>query len=261
MILREDSENYILITQHDHAYIAGELLSRFKKEFIAVEHFESFKFAVHQHDRAWIVPDSHPLLNDVTHKPFTFLDFPEKLRLYFYRLGIEQVNQANSYAALLCSMHYSSLASVSSSEVAVQFVEREKMRQNHLISKLRIPNTNLLNYQLKILKFCDDLSLYICMNQPGATKNQEVALFKKGFVDSEFFHENGETRIIASYKDRNTIKLNSNPFEGSFEVKVLLKRVPKKLVKDIGIADAYHAEPTTFFKVTITGPQSKNSHR
>ncbi|WP_017256889.1 DUF3891 family protein [Pedobacter arcticus] len=257
MILREDSENYILITQHDHAYIAGELLSHFKKEFIAVEHFESFKFAVHQHDRAWVIPDSHPLLNDVTQKPFTFLDFPEKLKLYFYKLGIEQVNQANSYAALLCSMHYSNLASSSASETARQFIEREKLRQNHLIAKLKIPHTRLLQYQLKLLKFCDELSLFICMNKPGATKEEEVPQFRKGFVDSEFFHENGESKIIASYKDRNTIKFNSNPFEDIFEVKIHLKRVSKKLVSDIGIADAYLAEPSTFFKVSIGSPERK----
>ncbi len=251
MILREDSENFIMINQHDHAYIAGELLTHLKKEFIAVEHFESFKFAVHQHDRAWIIPDSHPLLNDVTRKPFTFLDFPEKLRLYFYRLGIEQVNQANSYAALLCSMHYCSLASSSSSDIAIQFIEREKLRQNHWISKLKIPHRRLLSYQLQMLKFCDDLSLYICMNKPGAKKEEEVCLFKKGFADSEFFHQDGKTKVIASYKDRNTIKFNSSPFEESFEIKVLLKRVSKKLVKDIGIADAYHAEPPTFFMVNI----------
>lgn len=251
MILREDSDNYILIAQHDHAYIAGELLTHLKKEFIAVEHFESFKFAVYQHDRAWIVPDSHPLLNDVTQKPFTFLDFPEKLRLYFYKLGIEQVNQANSYAALLCSMHYCNLAAASSSETTRQFLEREKLRQNHLIAKLKIPHTRLLTYQLQLLKFCDDLSLYICLNKPGATKQDEFPLFKKGFVDSEFFHENGTSRIIASYKDRNTVKFNSSPFEDIFDVKVPLKRVSRKLIKDIGIADAYHAEPTTSFILTI----------
>jgi hypothetical protein len=251
MILREDSDNYILIAQHDHAYIAGELLSHFKKEFIAIEHFESFKFAIYQHDRAWVIPDSHPLLNDVTQKPFTFLDFPEKLRFYFYKLGIEQVYQANAYAALLCSLHYCNLASVSFSETATQFIEREKLRQNHLISKLKIPHKNLLNYQLRILKFCDDLSLYICMNKPGVSKEDEVPLFKKGFADSEFFHEDGETKVVASYKDRGTIKFNSNPFEDVFEVKVHLKRVSKKLIKDVGLADAYHAEPTTFFKVSI----------
>lgn len=60
MIFREDPDNYILITQHDHAYIAGELFSHLKKEIVAVEHYESFKFAIHQHDRAWIIPDSHP---------------------------------------------------------------------------------------------------------------------------------------------------------------------------------------------------------
>ncbi|MFC5282180.1 DUF3891 family protein [Pedobacter alpinus] len=258
MIFREDTDNYILITQHDHAYIAGELFSHLKKEIIAVEHYESFKFAIHQHDRAWIIPDSHPLFNDVTKKPFTFLDFPERLRLTFYKLGVDQVDQANSYAALLCSMHYCNLASISSSDNVKQFLDREKLRQKHLINKLKIPHTGLLEYQLKILKLCDDISLYICMNKPGATKEEEVAMFRKGFPESELFHKKLDLKVRAYYRDRNIIKFNSSPFEDDmFEIKVPLKRVSKKLVEDIGLADAYHAEPTTFFSIYLTSQWEK----
>ncbi len=255
MILREDQENYIFITQHDHAYVAGELLVHLKKEFIALEHYESLKFAVHQHDRSWIIPDSHPIINDATGNPFTFLDYPERLKLHFYKLGIEQIDQANSYAAILCSMHYCCLIEGSNTEASKQFLEREKLRQSHLIQKLKIPHTRLLNYQLKILKFCDDMSLYICMNKPGTVKENEVALFKKDFPDTSFFHKNGETNITAHYhKEKHHLKFNSSPFEKEFEIKVPLKRVSKKLVTDLGLAVAYQAEPTTSFSVKILTP-------
>ena len=140
------------------------------------------------------------------------------------------------------------------SEAGKQFYEREQLRQKHLINKLKIPHDRLLQYQLKILRFCDDLSLYVCMNKPGAAKEEEVDLFKKGFKDSEFFSKNGETKIIASYREkgRNVIKFNSSPFEEPFEIKVHCKRISKQLINDIGLADAYEAEPVTFFLIQLT---------
>ncbi|MDA9555194.1 DUF3891 family protein [Pelobium sp.] len=252
MIVREAQDNFIFITQHDHAYIAGEFLARLKKDFIPLEYYESLKFAIHQHDRAWIIPDSTPILNDLTRKPYTFLDYPEKLKLHFYKLGIEQVDQANSYSAILCSMHYASFYQNAEEETEKQFFEREKLRQKHLINKLKIPHDRLLSYQLKILQFCDDLSLYVCMNKPGASKDEEADVFKKGFPNSEFFHKNGETKILASYKDRNVVKFNSSPFEEPFEIKIPAKRVSKKLIEDIGLAEAYSKEVTTHFTIKLT---------
>jgi hypothetical protein len=242
MIIRETPDNFIFITQHDHAYISVEFLMHLKEDLIPVDHYESLKFAIHQHDRAWIIPDSCPLLNDATGKPFDFIDYPERLKLHFYKLGIEQVDQANSYAALLCSMHYASFYKNTFGELGKQFLEREILRQKHLKTKLKNPHDRLLNYQLKILQFCDDLSLYVCMNKPGALKEEEVSFFKKGFANSEFFHRSGETRVIASYKDRNILKFNSSPFEDPFEIKIPLKRISKKLIEDIGITDAFNNE-------------------
>lgn len=252
MIVREDQDNFIFITQHDHAYIAGEFLTHFKKDFIALEHYESLKFAVHQHDRAWIIPDANPFMNDATQFPYTFLDYPERLKLHFYKLGIEQVDQANSYAAILCSMHYCSFLENVRTEVGKQFYEREQLRQKHLMNKLKIPHDRLLQYQLKILQFCDDLSLYVCMNKPGIPKEEEVGIFKNGFSNSEFFSKNGETKIVASYKDRNVLKFNSSPFEGTFEIRIHAKRVSKQLIKDIGLADAYANEVTTSYAIKLT---------
>jgi hypothetical protein len=251
MIVRETQDNFIFITQHDHAYISGEFFAKLKKEFIPLDYHESLKFAIHQHDRAWIKPDAHPFLNDFKHYPYTFLDYPEKLRLHFYTLGIDQVDQANSYAAILCSMHYASFYKESEDAAGKQFYEGEKLRQKHLINKLKIPHDRLLNYQLKILQFCDDLSLYVCLNKPGVIKEEEVDIFKKGFPNSSFFHINGETKIIASYrdKDRNIVKFNSSPFEELFEIKIPLKRISKKLIEEIGLANAYEKEIITTISI------------
>ncbi len=254
MIVRETPENFIFITQHDHAYISGEFLMHFKKDFIPLDHYESLKFAVYQHERAWLIPDSCPLINDVTGKPFDFINYPEKLRLHFYKLGIDQIDQANSYAALLCSMHHASLYKNILIESGKQFYEREILRQKHLYNKLKIPHDRVLNYQFKIFQFCHELSLYTCINKSGNNKGEVVSYTKKGFPGSEFFHKNGETKISASFdeNERNTIRFNSSPFEAPFEIKIPSKRVSKKLIADIGLAYAYENEVITTHTIKLT---------
>ena len=252
MIVRETPDNFIFITQHDHAYIAGEFFTHFKKEFVTIEHYESLKFAIHQHDRAWLIPDANPILNDINNKPFTFIDYPERLKLHFCKLGIDQIDLANSYAAILCSMHYASFYTNSQHEFGKQFFEREKLRQKHLINKLKIPHDRLLTYQLKILQFCDDLSLYVCLNKPGVPKAEEVRLFKYGFPNSEFFGRQGATKIVASYQnERNILNFNYSPFEGPFDIKLPMKRVSKKLIKDIGLAVAFESESVANYTIKL----------
>lgn len=242
MIIRESKDAFTFITQHDHANLAGEFLMHLKREFVPVDHYESLKFAVYQHDRAWLVPDSTPIWNDLTQRPYDFTDYPESLKTYFYRLGIEQVDQANSYSALLCSMFYGSFFEQSSSEAGKTFYQRELQRQKHLIQKLKIKNDIFLKYQLQLLKLCDDLSLFICLNKPGASKAEEHVMFKDGFENSEFFNVKSDKKLSASFVNKHTVEFNSSPLEKRFEAELLVKKVLKSDIRKSGLQKAFHAQ-------------------
>ena len=108
MILRRTTKHFTFITQHDHANLAGEFFINLKKDLVPLEHYESLKFAIYQHDRSWIIPDAALLWDEFSKKPFDFTDYPENLKFHFYSLGIAQLNQANPHAALIVSMHHSS---------------------------------------------------------------------------------------------------------------------------------------------------------
>lgn len=45
----------------------------------------------------------------------------------------------------------------------------------------------------RLLKFCDELSLYVCMNKPGVKKKDEIDLFKDGFEGTEMFNSKGRS--------------------------------------------------------------------
>jgi len=255
MIIREEKEHYLFITQHDHAYIAGEMFSNLKKEFLPNKHYESLKFAIHQHDRAWVIPDSHPLVDDFTGKPYNFLNYPEKLKLQFYKFGIEQVNMANSYAAILCSLHYCSLVKNNTSEDCKVFLEKEKLRQKHLIKKLKLSQNEIeiLDYQIKILNLCDNIALYVCMTKPNTLKMLEHPMFEEGFDNSDFFNQSGYRGIVPMFiQGKLKVKFNYSPFENHFNVKILYKTVTKSLIREIGLFAAYEQAKTSYYALRIT---------
>lgn len=251
MIIRESKETFTFITQHHHANIAGEFLINLKRDFLPVEYYESLKFAVYQHDRSWIVPDSEPIWDDLNKRPYDFITYPENLKYHFYRFGIEQTDQVNSYSALLCSLHYASFIGDSETEEAKSFYYKEHQRQNHLMQRLNITNDTFLKYQLKILQFCDDLSLYVCLNKPGIEKKNEHPFFKDGFPNSAFFNDGGERNIVASYADRNLVKFNCSPFDKKFDLKITFRNVLKEDIKRLGLSKAFAAQPWVFNTVKI----------
>lgn len=251
MIIRESKEAFTFISQHDHANIAGEFFMNLKKDFVPLDYYESLKFAIYQHDRSWIVPDGDPVWDDLRKRPYDFFTYPETLKYHFFRLGIEQTDQVNSYAALLCSMHYSSFLSSDNTEKGRSFYNKEIQRQKHLMLRLNIVNDTFLKYQLKILKFCDDLSLYVCLNKPNSEKKQEHPLYKDGFPDSAFFNDGGEKNIVASYTERNTIKFNYSPFYQKFDIKITFKKVLKEDIKKMGLSKAFAAQPWVFNMIKI----------
>jgi hypothetical protein len=255
MIIREEPDHYLFISQHDHAYLAGEMFANLKKEFLPNKHYESLKFAIHQHDRAWLIPDSHPLLNDFTGKPYSFLDYPEKLKLQFYKFGIEQVNMANSYAAVLCSLHYCSLIKNSISNDCKLFLEKEKLRQKHLINKLKLSQNEIeiLDYQIKILNLCDNIALYVCMTKPHIRKDYEHPMFEEGFDNSDFFNQSGYRGIVPGFVlGKLRVKFNYSPFENDFDIKIIYKTLTKNLIKEVGLAAAYEQAKYGFYRLRIT---------
>jgi hypothetical protein len=253
MIIREEQFHYIFITQHTHAYTAGEILGYLKKFFIDINQFETLKFALHQHDRGWIIPDAHPILNDAEKRPYDFLNYPEKFKLHFCKIGIDQVAQANLYAALLCSKYYCQFFEKTESEEVKEFIKKEVLRQNYLVNKLKIDDLDPLYYHLTLMRFCINISMFLCMNKVGSDKDREVPVFRNGFEGSEFFHKVGNTKIVAFYRNKKSsnVRFNSPVFEIDFNLKIPCKVISKALITKVGLVEAYLKTKTTIISVKL----------
>ena len=65
MIIRETDNSFIMIKQHDHAYVSGETIKHINRSLLkSNQFFDDFVYASHQHDRSWIGHDDTPIWND-----------------------------------------------------------------------------------------------------------------------------------------------------------------------------------------------------
>lgn len=251
MIVHERENDFIMIQQHEHALLSGEMALQWKKDFLLRSKLrEVADWAVAQHDRAWIPLDEHPSWNDEEARPYSFINFPMPEKLAAYQRGIEEVSSQSLYAGMLCSMHYQSFLTEDSNDPLVrQFVQEEKQRQEKLFDTLGmdIPR-DIYDLHFHRLQFCDDLSLYICMNEPGVPKEKEVSWFKDGFRQSFHFAPDG---MVAEWLDDKQVTVDPFPFESPFDIEIPFRIVSKEQIERIGLDKAYHQAEIDYRPVTF----------
>lgn len=231
-----------MIAQHDHAKLSGMIASHLQKQFF-VDHFyiEDVLFAVYEHDRSWIRLDDTPIWNDRTSAPFSFNDYPLLPKLALYRIGMDEIEERNQYAALLCSLHYSSFRMVhnAANEECVRFYDHERKRQETIRGALNDIHPDVVARHFRLLQLCDDISLYVCLNEAGVRKENEHPWFMKGFKNSSVFNLEEDKPLYAKWLTDKKIRIYPTPFQKTFHAAVQLKRVSKDSAHRLGIHEAY----------------------
>lgn len=236
MVIVNDAGSYFeLIPQHEHARIAALFLEHWKDPALYNgKRWNELLFAVRHHDRAWIPLDAEPLL-DSHFKPYSFIDYPEKEKINAYENGIEDVTDKDLYSGLLVSRHYASFFDSSQTVTGRTFLQSERKRQDNIRKELHHPHTE--EFHMKVLQFCDDISLYVCMNKPGAAKNEEVSWFKNGFRQRFVFLNN--KKIHAHFHTNDTINIEPFPLFSNLEITINGIIIQKQKLVEKGMKKAY----------------------
>ncbi|KAA0766265.1 DUF3891 family protein [Bacillus sp. SH5-2] len=240
MIFRGKNEKEsILIRQHDHGFLAGEIAKHIKEDFFEDKtYLKETIDAIYEHDRGWIELDKVPILNDAKNIPYTFMDCPSSLRFVFYTIGLNEIEDSNPYGALLCSKHFLSFPLHEEDEEMMSFYKQELERQKRILKTLTKEQFAMFDKHYRLLKFCDELSLYVCMNKPGVKKNDEIDLFQDGFEGTEMFNNKDDKLIQAEWVDEETIRITPFPFQTEFHAYVGYTTINKYVVEEKGIAKA-----------------------
>lgn len=243
MVIREQAEHFIMIEQHEHARLSGEIAKHLKTEYFIQEKVrQDVIYAITQHDRGWIRLDADPIWNEVTKAPYYFVDYPYAVKLKMYQVGIQEVESENPYAGYLVSYHFSSFPDIKNGTdpFSNSFNQEEKERQNQLRKQLGSIQETEMEQHYHLLQLCDDLSLYVCMNEPGVSKDKEHPWFQKGIGSTEVLFQEGKESIQAFWRDEQTVEVQPSPFYESFETELSYRKVAKKDIHNKGLRRAYH---------------------
>lgn len=243
MVIREQAEHFIMIEQHEHARLSGEIAKNLKSEyFIHEKDRQDVIYAITQHDRGWIRLDADPIWNEVTKAPYYFVNYPYAVKLKMYQVGIQEVESINPYAGYLVSYHFSSFPDIKNGTdpFSISFNQEEKQRQDQLKKQLGSIDETVIKQHYHLLQLCDDLSLYVCMNEPGVSKEKEHPWFQNGVGSTAVLFQEGKESIQALWKDECTVEVQPAPFCDSFETELSYRRVAKKDIQDKGLNRAFH---------------------
>jgi hypothetical protein len=209
MIVREQSDSYVLIKQHDHALASGEFAKYWARR---PRPLVSTLYAIAHHDVAWREPDARVRWNEETGRPYSFVDYPPEPKVRAYAAGLDWLEERDPYAACLCSMHYETLMRrFGSSEAEETFADAESRRQERLRAGMSQEELENLGYNLRLLRLCDGLSLFVCLNEPGGDDHPPP--YPGGF---ELMGRTFEP----IWGDRGTLRLDPNPFSGAFDLSI-----------------------------------------
>ena len=214
MIVRENPDSYVLIEQHDHGLVSGEFARRWRERPIPLE---PTLYAIANHDVAWQRLDKTLRWDETTGRPYSFVDYPVEPKLEAYREGLDFLEAQDPYAAYLCSMHYASFVRGARGGAEVGFREGEDRRQRRLRGAMSTLVLENLERNFRLLQTCDDLSLFVCLNEPG---ENAYPRYEKGF-------EYMGAKFVPVWEDRRTLRLEPNPLSRAFEVVIPYLEVGK----------------------------------
>ena len=180
MLLRRDGDGVIAIGQPAHAWVSGQIARAWGSElFGALDPWEEVCLAAEQHDVGMAAWDAAPTLNRKAGLPHSFLEMPLDVHVGLWARAHELLLPQSRYAALLVSMHGTSLyemrdlGKLAESEVARvrDYLTGQRSVQERLIAKLRedpvtapAASEDSLLRNRRLLWSWDEFSLAVCLD-------------------------------------------------------------------------------------------------
>jgi hypothetical protein len=178
-IQRNTSAIYHLVTQPDHAQISGAIAARFDPALEPDLTLDIVK-AIALHDHGWAefegyAPSCSPPLTDRDGRPLSFLDASPEVFLRAWSGSIKAAEATGAAGEYIVSRHFRTLGErrlrsvvdpPESTQRIRDFIVQQAERELDLVPRTGLSEAQLERL-LKLLQFCDILSLAICSAAPG----------------------------------------------------------------------------------------------
>ena len=229
MIRRRVGDEFWLITQDDHARLAGRLAERLAGDAAAVERAPLLALATAAHDAGWPEHDARPTLNEAGLPRDVFeMDGPAAHEAW---LGAARQYGLDPYARLLVTLHqfHLSAQSVTPPAERPRTFEVDQLRRQFKINKfqhsmielieqlrgelglandrpLRLglaegwstPAEEMLRFHFRLMQAMDGLSLALCCTRPPRSRIGPVYEMPGGPETALTVERIGASRLIVS---------------------------------------------------------------
>jgi hypothetical protein len=242
MIRRDEKGGWILINQHDHAELAGEIMRYWENgEFAKPAPYDEVLFAIREHDNGWKGWDSSPKVNPENHYPMNFMemDFPDQNEIWtrcFKRYSAE-----HPYASALIALHFAKF----NEKIIRKNPDNAKAKalraeiKNFVSDKLNIEISNLnldslpehVRANLRFVQIGDVVSLTLCHGWHSIEIN-DVPLDYNGSVGIlDIKSDDGKNFIVTPYPFSRPLirfsirgqRINQKEFSSNEELRQRLK--------------------------------------
>lgn len=210
MIVTERGDEFLLITQSDHAALAGTVMALWRRDGLP-DHprRQELLLAIREHDNGWREADAAPRIHPDSGRPLAFHELQSEDRIGIWRRGVDRFALKHPYAALLIlrhaiEIHQHDWSSTSWKEFGEELAELEKELQ-----EASGVNQSTLQDDYRFLELADTLSLGAC----GALGVHDSEGTSSGY---RFALEPGRIRLVPF------------PFAGATTLNVAFRTLPRK---------------------------------
>jgi len=183
MIVRDEGGTLVLITQPDHAFLAGQIAAAIRSELaLQGPHREAVLLAAREHDNGWIEVDAEPTVDPATGRPCDFMSGPTAVKHELWLRGIARVATMDPRAGALVAEHalvvYGYRRGASDWR---PFFESITAMRDDLLERLRIRDAagcDMFHAQYRSVRLADAFSLQFCggWSEPSSTLGYTVVM-------------------------------------------------------------------------------------
>lgn len=238
MIVREDGDSFLLITQPDHARLARDIVVAMRTEpALSGASRETVLLATREHDNGWMEVDANPTIDPETGRPCDFIAGPIHVKHELWPRGIRRAAESDLRAGALIAQHAITVYAYRATEPEWQpFFGPITALRDDLLEQIGAAHgaaRDAFDREYRCVRLGDSFSLQFCN---GWTAPQDT------------FEYTAELR-------GSSLVISPDPFKGhAVPLRVLARRVPaRRYTSDADLRRALANAIPEFFDGEVRG--------
>ena len=213
MIVRDDGDAFLLITQPDHAQLAETLVTAIRTEPpLASEARRTILLATREHDNGWIEVDALPTVDTATGRPCDFMSGAAPLKHELWLRGIARVAKTDALAGALIAEHAVTVYGYRRDDAAWKpFFSTIASMRDALLQRIGLTDREVFDAYYRCVRLGDSFSLQFCngWTEPSTTLGYHARM------------------------EGSSLLIRPDPFAGAVvDLRVVGRRIPARRYQD-----------------------------